>query len=161
MPQLEELLKKDLIEQKCLKGQHWGQTGIFPVPSINKTSPLVSVLYIKLHKISLEKEALFLERRVEEGGLKTKELAPPFHCKLKETHDREAVTCPRALSEWKTVLRPEFLSRLPVCPYASPPNHVCLFHLLGKPAIYRVLITRLQPKMKHFLEIFNWHNKSN
>lgn len=46
--------------------------------------------------------------------MKTKELVQSFHFKVKETRNREVVICPRSLSEWRTGLRQESLSSLPV-----------------------------------------------
>lgn len=58
----------------------------------------------------------------------------------------------------------EILEHIPLdkggLPHASSSNPVCLLHLVGKPSVYYVLITRLQPKKKHFLEIFYWCRKS-
>lgn len=96
-----------------------------------------------MYKILLEKEVLFLERRVEEGGLKIKELVLFFYCKFKEIYDREVVICLRVFSEWKTVLRLEFFFRFLVCLYVLFLNYVCFFYFLGKFVIYRVLIIRL------------------
>lgn len=46
--------------------------------------------------------------------LKNKELVQSFHFQIKETWDREVVTCPMLLSEWRTGLRQESLSSLSV-----------------------------------------------